>query len=104
MVFFRAGSLNDAAHIISHTFVRPTPTRFFPMASVLKASPGEVAFSALLIVGLMAYETIGARINLRGRFQLQPAWVRWPAYYAFCMSIWLLGISTEAKAFIYFQF
>jgi D-alanyl-lipoteichoic acid acyltransferase DltB (MBOAT superfamily) len=104
-VFFRAGSLHDAAHIISHTFVRPTPHQFLPDGLRAEGiTKLEVAFSSLLILGLMAYETVGSRINLRGRFELQPAWVRWPAYYALCMSIWLLGISTEAKAFIYFQF
>jgi alginate O-acetyltransferase complex protein AlgI len=104
-VFFRAGSLHDAMHIISHAFVRPTPHQILPDGLRAEGiTKLEVAFSALLILGLMAYETIGTRINLRGRFELQPAWVRWPAYYALCMSIWLLGISTEAKAFIYFQF
>jgi hypothetical protein len=52
----------------------------------------------------MTFEWISTRINLVRQFRLQPVWVRWPVYYATCMAIWLLGISTEAKAFIYFQF
>jgi hypothetical protein len=58
----------------------------------------------LLILGLLASELIDNRISLVKKFLSQPAWVRWPAYYVLCMSIWLLGVSNEAKAFIYFQF
>ena len=64
----------------------------------------QVAYSAALILGLMIYELWGTRVDIARKFAQQPAWVRWPAYYALCMSIWLLGMSTEAKAFIYFQF
>jgi D-alanyl-lipoteichoic acid acyltransferase DltB (MBOAT superfamily) len=104
-IFFRAGSLHDAGHIISQIFVRPTPHQILP--DELRAegiTKLEVAFSALLIIGLMTSEVISTRIDLARRFTLQPVWVRWPAYYALCMSIWLLGVSNEAKAFIYFQF
>ena len=104
-VFFRAGSLQDAGHIISHMFVRPTPHQILPDGLRAEGlTKLEVAFSAALIISLMTYELVSTRTNLARRFMLQPAWVRWPAYYVLCMSIWLLGISTEAKAFIYFQF
>mgnify|MGYP006138474215 CR=1 FL=1 len=53
---------------------------------------------------LMTVEFFSTRVDLVKQFRLQPVWVRWPAYYAVCMAIWLLGISTEAKACIYFQF
>jgi hypothetical protein len=58
----------------------------------------------MLIGGLMTFEWVSTRINVVRQFRMQPVWVRWPVYYATCMAIWLLGISTEAKAFIYFQF
>ena len=46
---------------------------------------------------------MGTRLDLVKQFRMQPAWVRWPAHYAVCMAVWLLGISTEANAFNYFQ-
>lgn len=104
-VFFRAGSLHDAMVVFRHALVTPVPHQVLP--DILR-SEGithlEVAYSGLLIAGLMLIEVITTRVNLVGLFRLQPAWVRWPAYYALCMAIWMLGISTEAKAFIYFQF
>jgi len=53
---------------------------------------------------LMTVEVMSTKIDIVRRFVMQPPWVRWPAYYVLCMSIWLLGVSNEAKAFIYFQF
>ena len=104
-IFFRAGSLHDAGHIISHTLVRPTPHQVLPDALRAEGiTKLEVLFSALLIVSLMTVEIISTKIDIVRRFVMQPAWVRWPAYYVLCMSIWLLGVSNEAKAFIYFQF
>jgi alginate O-acetyltransferase complex protein AlgI len=104
-VFFRAGSLHDAMVVFSHALVTPVPHQVLP--DILRAegiTKLEVAYSGLLIAGLILIEVITTRVNLVGLFRLQPAWVRWPAYYALCMAIWMLGISTEAKAFIYFQF
>jgi hypothetical protein len=104
-IFFRAGSLQDAGHIISQTFVRPTAHQILPDALRAEGiTKLQVGFSALLIAGLMVFEVISTRVDLARRFAVQPAWVRWPAYYLLCMSIWLLGVSNEAKAFIYFQF
>jgi D-alanyl-lipoteichoic acid acyltransferase DltB (MBOAT superfamily) len=104
-VFFRAGSLHDAMVVFRHALVTPVPHQVLP--DILRAegiTKLEVAYSGMLIAGLMLIEVITTRVNLVGLFRLQPAWVRWPAYYALCMAIWMLGISTEAKAFIYFQF
>jgi D-alanyl-lipoteichoic acid acyltransferase DltB (MBOAT superfamily) len=104
-IFFRAGSIHDAGHIISHMAVRPTPHQILPDGLRAEGiTKIEVAFSGLLILGLMISEIVSTRVDIARRFTLQPAWIRWPAYYALCMSIWLLGVSNEAKAFIYFQF
>ena len=104
-IFFRAGSLHDALHIISRMLVRPTPHQVLPDALRAEGiTKLQVAYSVALIIGLMAYELWGTRADIARKFAQQPAWVRWPAYYVLCMSIWLLGMSTEAKAFIYFQF
>ena len=104
-IFFRAGSLHDAGHIISHMLVRPTRYQILPDALRAEGiTKVEVAFSVLLIIGLTALELISTRVDILKRFVALPGWLRWPAYYVLCMSIWLLGVSNEAKAFIYFQF
>ena len=104
-IFFRADSLSDAGHIISHMVVTPTPHQILPEGLRAEGiTKLEVLFSGVLIIGLMTVEVISKRIDIVRRFVMQPAWIRWPAYYVLCMSIWLLGVSNEAKAFIYFQF
>ncbi|HEY8166199.1 MAG TPA: MBOAT family O-acyltransferase [Gemmatimonadaceae bacterium] len=104
-VFFRANTLQDVITIFTQLWARPTLHQLIPFPlrgeGITKL---EVAYSFLLIAGLVTYEVFAGRLGLSRKFRLQPVWVRWPAYYAFCMAIWLLGISTEAKAFIYFQF
>jgi alginate O-acetyltransferase complex protein AlgI len=104
-IFFRAGSLHEALHIISRMLVRPAPHQLLPDAlrgeGITKL---EVGYSAALVVALIVYEFVGVRVNVAAAFARQPAWVRWPSYYMLCMCIWLLGMSTEARAFIYFQF
>ena len=104
-VFFRAASMTDALYVLRGAIAAPTLHQIVP--DILRAegiSKFEVGYSFLLIAGLMLVETASMRIDLVRQFRSQPAWVRWPAYYAMCMAIWLLGISTDAKAFIYFQF
>ena len=104
-VFFRAADMRDALHVLRGAIATPTLHQIVP--DIVRAegiSKFEVGYCFLLIAGLMLVELTSKRVDLVGQFRMQPAWVRWPAYYAMCMAIWLLGISTEAKAFIYFQF
>jgi hypothetical protein len=104
-IFFRAATLDDALHVIRAAIAMPTLHQIVP--DIVRAegiSKIEVAYCFVLIGALMTVELVSTRIDLVRQFRLQPAWVRWPVYYATCMAIWLLGISTEAKAFIYFQF
>ncbi len=104
-VFFRAHTLNDALHVLRAAIAVPTLHQVVPDAIRAEGiSKFEVFYCFLLIGGLMTLELVSTRINVLKQFRLQPIWVRWPVYYATCMAIWLLGISTEAKAFIYFQF
>ena len=103
-VFFRANTMTDAIHVLSAALARPTAHQILP--DILRAegiSKLEVLYSLMLIAGLMTLELVSTRVDVVKQFRLQPAWVRWPAYYALCMAIWLLGINTE-QAFIYFQF
>ena len=104
-IFFRAATLDDALHVIRAAIAMPTLHQIVP--DIVRAegiSKIEVAYCFVLIGALMTVELVSTRIDLVKQFRLQPAWVRWPVYYATCMAIWLLGISTQAKAFIYFQF
>ena len=104
-IFFRANNLTDAIHVISASLHRPIPHEVLP--DILRGegiTKLEVAFDVFLIASLMWFEAQRGVVSIAERFRAQPAWVRWPAYYAVCMSIWLLGMSGEAKAFIYFQF
>lgn len=104
-IFFRAASLTDALHVGRAALAVPTLHQIVPDAvRAAGISKFEVLYGFLLIAGLMSFEFISTRIDVVRQFRLQPVWVRWPVYYATCMAIWLLGISTEAKAFIYFQF
>jgi len=103
-VFFRAASLDDAVHIIGSMLTRPVPHDVIPDALRAEGfTKLEVAYSAFLIAALMSFEYFSERVNVPRLFAAQPVWVRWPAYYAGCMAIWLFGINSEA-AFIYFQF
>ncbi len=104
-VFFRAASMSDAMHVLRGAIAIPTLHQIVPEAlRVAGISKFEVAYSFVLIGVLMIVELTSTKLDLVRQFRMQPVWVRWPAYYALCMAIWLLGISTDAKAFIYFQF
>jgi D-alanyl-lipoteichoic acid acyltransferase DltB (MBOAT superfamily) len=104
-VFFRAETMTDAIHVLTAAVARPTLHQIVPdQVRAEFISKYEVLFDFMLIGGLMVFEFVSTRMNIVRQFRMQPAWVRWPVYYATCMAIWLLGISTAAKAFIYFQF
>ncbi|HKY98843.1 MAG TPA: MBOAT family O-acyltransferase [Gemmatimonadaceae bacterium] len=104
-VFFRAETMTDAIHVLTAAVARPSLHQIVPdQVRAEFISNYEVLFDFMLIGGLMVFEFVSTRVNIARQFRLQPVWVRWPVYYATCMAIWLLGISTAAKAFIYFQF
>jgi D-alanyl-lipoteichoic acid acyltransferase DltB (MBOAT superfamily) len=66
-VFFRAGSLDDALHVISHMLVTPTPHQILPDGLRAEGiTKLEVVFSGLLIIGLMTVEVISTRIDVVG--------------------------------------
>ena len=104
-VFFRANTMTDALHVLRGAIATPSLHQLVPdLVRAEGISKFEVGYMLALIVALMLVELTSKRVDLVKQFRMQPVWVRWPAYYAACMAIWLLGISTEAKAFIYFQF
>ncbi len=103
-VFFRANTLPDAMHVLKESLVIPRSAQLVPL--ILRdegITKFEFLYSVALVAGLMTLQTISTRVDIVKRFRTQPVWVRWPAYYAACMTIWILG-STGSRAFIYFQF
>jgi alginate O-acetyltransferase complex protein AlgI len=104
-IFFRAHNLTDALHVISASLHLPVRHQILPdILRGEKITEAEVAFDFFVIAGLMWFEAQRGAVSVAEKFRAQPAWVRWPAYYAVCMSIWLLGVSGDSQAFIYFQF
>jgi alginate O-acetyltransferase complex protein AlgI len=104
-VFFRANSFADAMHVFHASLAFPRSAQLVPL--ILRdegITKFEFLYAVALIVGLVAVEFASTRTDIIKRFLSQPVWVRWPAYYAACMTIWILGVSGEARAFIYFQF
>ncbi len=103
-VFFRANSLADAMHVFSASLALPRSAQLVPLilrdAGITKI---EFLYSVALIAGLVGVEIISKRVNIVRKFSMQPAWIRWPAYYTACMAIWMFG-TTGSTAFIYFQF
>jgi alginate O-acetyltransferase complex protein AlgI len=104
-VFFRAPGIHAALHVLKGSLVMPRSAQLVPL--ILRddgITKFEFVYSVALIVGLVLVEIASTRTDLIKRFLAQPVWVRWPAYYVACMAIWILGVSGEARAFIYFQF
>lgn len=103
-IFFRAANLDDALYIIRSMLTRPVPHDIIPDALRAEGiTKVAVAYSGLLITGLIIFEYVCGRVNFPRAFSAQPTWLRWSVYYAGCMAIWLLGVTSET-AFIYFQF
>jgi D-alanyl-lipoteichoic acid acyltransferase DltB (MBOAT superfamily) len=97
-IFFRAKSLNDAAYVLTHLVTGISGTRAFLF---------QVGFYDLIVV--VSGAAVVGGIDMLGRghrietLLQQPAWFRWPAYYALAIAILVFGAETRS-AFIYFQF
>jgi hypothetical protein len=92
-------------HVFKGSLAFPRSAQLVPLilrdAGITKF---EFLYAVALVIGLVAVEVASTRTDLIKRFLAQPVWVRWPSYYVACMAIWILGVSGEARAFIYFQF
>lgn len=101
-IFFRAGSLSDAFYIIQHLFVRLELN-----ASLLDLMPFGWYDWLIALLGIFAMEAIhyGQRNygSLREAIRRQPVWLRWSAYYALVMVIFMFG-KFDAGEFIYARF
>jgi len=101
-IFFRANSLGDAWHIITHLTVGSGgPGRVWE--SVILAHPFEIAVGASGIVVMELLHLTDRKEVAMDRLDRLPVWARWAVYYALLGAILLLG-NFGQQQFIYFQF
>ena len=98
-IFFRANSLQDAWHIITHAW------QCSPGTSLLIGN-FSLFDVGIVITAILVLETVQLMQEC-GTFQLRlrqlPVLMRWPVYYAFLFFILLFGVFQHTQ-FIYFQF
>jgi alginate O-acetyltransferase complex protein AlgI len=94
-VFFRSNNCSDAFYLLTHLWP-VTPGYLRGQAPALLSRDGGVL--ALLLLIPIAVALLKRRLDFSG----QPAWVRWPLYYALGALILLFNQSSEN--FIYFRF
>jgi alginate O-acetyltransferase complex protein AlgI len=102
-VWFRAGSIGDAWNVISRSFIFDAAS--FDLAAPVITRPHMIPLSLLLIGVLIAYEVVDARIGISNLIHRSPLLLRWTAYYAAFIPIFLtLNAQSGIQDFIYFRF
>jgi len=99
-VFFRAGTLRDAWHILGNL----DKGWVLSMHYSLGIGPWGVGIALLAIVVLEVVQLVHARVGGLGRWlDARPTWQRWAVYYALVFAILMFG-RFDTTEFIYFQF
>ena len=105
-IFFRATSIREAGWILSHLghgpWLRHPDSTAFPLGLV----PFRLSQIRLALVFVLAMWLTEHAASIRGaaaKWASQPAWIRWPAYYALILCLLLVG-DLGTRTFIYFQF
>jgi D-alanyl-lipoteichoic acid acyltransferase DltB (MBOAT superfamily) len=94
-VFFRAHTLPDAWHVVTHVW------RDWP---ALMVNPGVTIYCALFVAVLLFAQTLAERHRGPGEvIDRAPMWVRWAVALAVLMCIPLFGVDGGSQ-FIYFTF
>jgi D-alanyl-lipoteichoic acid acyltransferase DltB (MBOAT superfamily) len=105
-IFFRASSIGEAGWILSHLGSGPwlahPDSMDFPMG-IVPYRPSQIRLALLLVLAMWLTEWAGAIRGAAEKWARQPAWVRWPAYYALIVCLLLVG-DLGTRTFIYFQF
>jgi D-alanyl-lipoteichoic acid acyltransferase DltB (MBOAT superfamily) len=105
-IFFRSRSIGEAGWIISHlvgrSWLAHPPFTAFPLG-IVPYRPSQLRLALLLIIAMMLIEWAASLRGMTQRWQRQPVWVRWPAYYALILFLLLVG-DLGTRTFIYFQF
>jgi len=113
-IFFRANSLSDAVHVVTHLFSGIDLLFLLSNLGKLGAGAGVLGQSigigrpelllALLAVGVLeAVQLARSREGWWARFRSGGTTMRWAAYYGIVLSILVYG-NFDAREFIYFQF
>lgn len=106
-IFFRAANLSDALTIVRKIFTNLLP------GTQMDLHPGldslQFALILTLILALFVVEFVGRRAHkpIWKMVDERSRWVRWSAYYAFCVAfivLLLLNPEHTPHPFIYFQF
>jgi alginate O-acetyltransferase complex protein AlgI len=98
-IFFRANSLPDAWHIITHAWQPSSGTRL--LVGNFSVFDAWVVIIAILV--LEAVQLVQEYGPFQPRLRRLPVLVRWPVYYALLFFILMFGVFQHTQ-FIYFQF
>ncbi len=99
-IFFRARSLGDAWHVVTHVF--PLHLDELTLITPTVNLKTVITLAPIVVVLLVEYAWRGSP---RGaRLFTWPVWVRWPMYYALALAIIVLRPTTPSQSFLYFQF
>lgn len=101
-IFFRANSVSDALYIVQHLFVGANIDRSIFDLMPLGWYDWSIALLAIIIMEVVHY--VQRRYgSLRQVLLRQPIWLRWSAYYALVLLIFMFG-KLGAGEFIYARF
>jgi alginate O-acetyltransferase complex protein AlgI len=103
-IFFRAASFSEARSILKHLFQGHWLTHpEIPVGMRAPFTVDDLLLAAILVFLLEVIQWAQSRRRWVERFDAQPMWIRWPAYYAIIISILWIG-ELGQRSFIYFQF
>ncbi|MFA5097214.1 MAG: MBOAT family O-acyltransferase [Candidatus Margulisiibacteriota bacterium] len=106
-VFFRARSMHDVRHILTHAF--SGLSQVFDIRYIVSSVSGlglssyEFAVALASIALLLFVHSIQRHGSIRHMLAGKPAWIRWTLYYSLLYGILFFGVFEKAQ-FIYFQF
>jgi len=98
-VFFRAGSISDAAYIIKHLFDGIS----LKGALIPGVSKGSILFACAMILFLLIIQLLQTKNRMISVINSKPVLLRWGICYAAVLFILLFGEFSSTE-FIYFQF
>ena len=103
-IFFRARTVGDAWHVVSHLATGWPALLARPGSIFLGIGAGKVLLSLVLIAALLCVEYFQQHGPLRWKLNQQPAWVKWPVYFGLVYATIFFGAYDTGSQFIYFQF
>ena len=106
-VFFRANTLSDALHLVTHLprgwGVALDPERLATLVFSLGLTRAELLFVAAMVVLMELGHAAQSRGSVLAWLGRRPLWLRWAAYSALVWGVLLFGVFKH-KEFIYFTF